>query len=65
MDEKVEETMGAIVDIKISMNCGETNVDATTNAKRDTNLDEKGGKLGLKKGCKHGPNMGTIVHTKL
>ena len=37
MDEKVEENMGTIVGIKLSMNCGETNVDTTTNA----NLDAK------------------------
>jgi hypothetical protein len=41
MDEKVEENMGTIVGIKLSMNCGETNVDTTINEKKDTNLDEK------------------------
>ena len=41
MDEKVEENMGAIVGIKLSMNCGETNVDTTMNAKKDTKLDVK------------------------
>ena len=41
MDEKVEENMGEIVGIKLSMNCGETNVDKTTNVKKDTNLNAK------------------------
>ena len=58
MDEKVEETMGEIVGIKRTMNFGETNVDTTMNAKNDTNLDAKGGKLGRKNGCKHGCNSG-------
>ena len=26
---------------------------------------QKGGKIGLKNRCKHGPNMGAIVDTKL
>jgi len=47
--ENVEENMGAIVCIKLSMNCGETNMDITMNAKKEhklgckkeANLDEK------------------------
>ena len=51
MDEKVEENMGVIVGIKLSMNCGETNVDTPMNVKtkghkleckKEENLDEKG-----------------------
>ena len=34
MDEKVEENMGTIVGIKISMNCGETNLNTTMNVQR-------------------------------
>lgn len=50
MDEKVEENMGTIVGIKLSMNCGETNVDTPTivkkkghklECKKEENLDEK------------------------
>ena len=33
--------MSAIVGLKLSMNCGETNVDKTMNAKKDTKLDAK------------------------
>ena len=51
MDEKVEENMGTIVGIKLSMNCGETNVDTTMNVrkKRDTNLNAKKRKNWMKK----------------
>ena len=67
MDEKVEENMGTIVGIKLSMNYGETNVDTPMNVKKKGTQTwmQKGGKLGWKKGCKHGPNMGAIVDTKL
>ena len=34
MDEKVEENMGVIVGIKLSMNCCEINVDTTMNKKK-------------------------------
>lgn len=40
MDEKVEENMGVIVGIKLSMNCCEINVDTTMQNKK-TNLDAK------------------------
>ena len=49
MDEKVEENMGVIVGIKLSMNCCEINVDTTMNKKKDTNLDEKRRKIWIKK----------------
>ena len=65
MDEKVEENMGTIVGIKLSMNCCEINVDTTMNKKNTQTWMQKGGKIGLKNGCKHGPNMGAIVDTKL
>lgn len=41
--------MGAIVGIKLSMNCGETNVDTITKAKKDTNMDEKRRKTWMQK----------------
>lgn len=51
LDEKVEENMGAIVGIKLSMNCGEINVDKTTDVKKkDTNLNEKRRKSWMQKG---------------
>ena len=34
MDEKVEENMGVIVGIKLSMNCCEINVDTPMNKKK-------------------------------
>lgn len=45
MDEKVEENMGVIVGIKLSMNCCEINVDTTMNK-------NKRHKLGCKKEAK-------------
>ena len=51
MDEKVEENMGTIVGIKLSMKCGETNVDTTMNVKKkETNLNAKMRKNWMKKG---------------
>ena len=49
MDEKVEENMGVIVGIKLSMNCCEINVDTTMNQKKYTNLDAKRRKNWIKK----------------
>ena len=51
MDEKVEENMGTIVGIKLSMNCGEKNVDTIMNVKKEgTKLNEKGRKTWMQKG---------------
>ena len=41
MNAKVESNMGPMVDVKLGTNCGETNLDATTDTKNDTNLDAK------------------------
>ena len=51
MDEKEEENMGTIVCIKLSMNCGKTNVDTMMNVKKkDTNLNAKRRKTWMQKG---------------
>ena len=49
MDEKVEENLGVIVGIKLSLNCCEINVDTTMNEKNDTNLDAKSRQNWIKK----------------
>ena len=38
-----------LVGIKLNMNCGEINLDTTTNAKKDTKLDAKRRKNWIKK----------------
>ena len=40
-DTTVESNMGAIVGANLGMSYGKTNVDATTSARKDTNLDVK------------------------
>ena len=50
MDEKVEENMGTIVGIKLNMTSGETNVDTTTNGKKDTKLGAKRMQTWMQKG---------------